>query len=110
MNILEALKAELIKNGVLVAQADAIMEIAVASDNFDNIRDRWYEDADGYPPGFINILFGLLRPIAYAWICEHAPQAWFRPVFSPGIVGLEGQSLDDFIKSYQHDKQGFKKE
>lgn len=102
MNIFDTLKKNLEDNGVLGTQADAIMAIAYNDESFSNLNGRWSDDADGYQPGFINILFGILRPIAYKWICENAPHAWFRPIFSPGIVGLEGKELEDYITNYRN--------
>ncbi len=109
MNIFDTLKKNLEDNGVLGEQAKAIMEIAYNHESFNNISDRWCDDAGGYPLGFMNILFDILRPIAYKWICENAPHAWFRPIFSPGIVGLEGKKLEAYLDDYRESVQGLKK-
>ncbi len=108
MNIFDTLKKNLEDNGVLGTQADAIMAIAYNDESFSNLNGRWSDDADGYPPGFINILFGILRPIAYKWICENAPHAWFRPIFSPGIVGLQGKELEVYLDDYRENAPNFK--
>ena len=108
MNIFDTLKKNLEDNGVLGTQADAIMAIAYNDESFSNINGRWSDEASSYPEGFMNILFGILRPIAYKWICENAPHAWFRPIFSPGIVGLKGDALGAYLEDYRENAPNFK--
>lgn len=104
MNFVEALKARLIENGLFESNADAIMKIALEDkESFSEMRGRWGNNVDGYPVGFVNILFSTLRPIAYKWICENAPMAWFRVIFAPGINGLEGKEMEEFIANYHCD-------
>ena len=108
MNIFDTLKANLESNGLFDTHATTIMAIAVESDSFDNVKNRWGDDASGYPEGFTNLLIAILRPIAYKWICENTPHAWFRAIFSPGIVGLEGNALKEYISNYHVDMTAVK--
>lgn len=110
MNFFEAMKAQLTENGLFDDQAAKIMEIAVKDESLSNMNGRWADNIDGYPAGLANVTFALIRPIAYKWICENAPMAWFRAAFSPGIVGLKGQELNDYIGKYMAETQGHKKQ
>lgn len=100
MNFYDTLRKYLIDNGMFDSQADAVMQIAVKDDSFSNMNGRWNDDASGYQNGFTNILTALLRPIAYRWICDNAPQAWFRAVFSPGVAGLKDNELNQYLDRY----------
>ena len=105
----DAMKNRLIENGLFDDMATKIMEIAIKSDDLNNMNGRWADHVDSYPPMLVNVTFQLIRPIAYKWICENAPQAWFRAAFSPGINGLKGKELEDYIDNYMTEKQGLKK-
>lgn len=109
MNFFDAMKDRLTGNGLFDQHAAKIMELAVKDESLSNMNGRWTDHIDGYPPGFANIIFTLIQPIAYKWICENAPMAWFRAAFSPGINGLKGKELEDYIDNYMTEKQGLKK-
>ena len=105
----DAMKARLNENGLFDEHVEKIMELAVKDESLSNMNGRWGDDVSGYPGMMTHLTFRLIRPIAYKWICENIPAAWFRPVFSPGIDGLQGQELEDYIIAYQRDKQGYEK-
>ena len=106
----DAMKSRLSENGLFDEHVNAIMEIAIKDESLSNMNGRWGDDVDGYPGMMTHITYRIIEPIAYKWICENIPQAWFRPAFSPGIRGLKGKELEDYITNYQRDKQGLKKE
>lgn len=106
MNFFETMKARLVEDGLHEPQADAIMKIVFEDKvEFRDMNGRWGDNVDGYDPGFSNIIYALIRPVAYKWICENAPGAWFRVIFSPGIVGLEGNAMEEYVQKYQRENQ-----
>ena len=106
----DAMKKRLSEKGLFDEHINAIMEIAVKDESLSNMNGRWADDVEGYPGMMPNLIYQLIQPIAYKWICENVPKAWFRAAFSPGIRGLKGKELEDYIINYQRDKQGLKKE
>ncbi len=106
MNFYDAMIARLTENGMFDTQAKAVMELVVNDqEHFASMQGRWGDQVDGYPQGLVNTVFALIRPVAFKWISEHAPKAWFRVAFAPGIEGLQGKELDDFIKKFHAEQQ-----
>ena len=103
----DAMSARLSENGLFDDHVKAIMALAVEDESLSDMKHRWLDDVDGYPGMLTHVTYRIIEPIAYKWICENIPQAWFRPVFSPGIHGLKGKELEDYIADYQKNKQGF---
>jgi hypothetical protein len=104
-SLYDKLKSDLEINGLHAAHLDAIMPLVVNDESFISMRQRWSDDADGYPLIIAVSNFISARPIAYKWICENVPDAWFRPVFSPGITGLTGAALDEYLENYNKAKE-----
>lgn len=106
MNIFDALKARLEESGMFESQANEVMKLAMADQEvFSTMRGHWHDPASDYLPNLIDILFNKLRPIAYKWISENKPKAWYRVGFSPGIKGLQGKELEEYIVKYQREVQ-----
>lgn len=106
MNFIEAITKCLTDRGLDDAKAAAIMEVVLAdTEAMPTMQGRWRDQVDDYFPGLVNIIFANVKPIAYKWICENKPKAWYRVDFSPGIVGLKGAELEAYITKYQREVQ-----
>ena len=70
-------------NGLLQQQAEQIVDVLIAEDDAGHkiMTGRWNDDADGYPPKMIDVLWGSYKNVAAKWLAEHAPRHWARPVF-----------------------------
>lgn len=62
----------------------------------ENISDKsvvpWNQDAGGYPPLIVKMAQIEADQKALAYIDEHQPMAWYRPLFLPA------DELDKFLK------------
>lgn len=88
------------ENGLFEEQAATVILAAMKHDSLDNMMGRWNNDPSGYPAGLVNIVWSLVRKVAYEWICINAPQAWFRPAFAPGADTAEDPEafVDNYLK------------
>lgn len=107
MSFINALKVRLVENGLPEDHATKIMETAIEDDSFSCMTGHWSDDVSTYPSEFMSAVFSLLRPIAYKWICEHTPMAWFRIVFSPVRLTYKDDLAQyiHYIDSYYAAKQ-----
>lgn len=87
MNFYEFGVDELKKRGMFESQANEVMDKAVleSHDNENSVnremRDRWGDSIDAYPPMMKALVFMGIEPIALEYIKEKCPEAWFRPIF-----------------------------
>ena len=49
----------------------------------DDMIGRWDDDVEGYPPIMQNLVLLSTKRVAYEWINENIPMAWFKPMFAP---------------------------
>lgn len=79
----------LMGRGFSAEQAELIMELAIPVLNTEYFHTAGYQitfdsPSDGYPDMMYAMWFELVvKPIAYKWICDNKPKAWFKPMFSP---------------------------
>jgi len=72
----------LTSNGMFDSQAVATFEAMEADPANKPMQGRWGESTEGYPPSMIAILRLAAKRAALAYIDEHIPRAWFRPMFT----------------------------
>lgn len=82
------LKEQLVKlgqdNGLSQQQAEQIVDVLIAEDDADLkiMTGRWTDDADGYPPVMIDVLWSSYKVAAAKWLDEHKPMHWARLMFA----------------------------
>ena len=83
------LKEKLVKlgeeNGLWPQESAQIAEALIAEDD-GTMAGRWNDDADGYPPQMIAVLWMSFRRVADKWLGEHKPMHWARPMFSNTVL------------------------
>lgn len=47
------------------------------------MANRWGTDISTYPPGMKQVVLLGARSVAYKWLEENQPLAWFLPMFAP---------------------------
>lgn len=80
--IQEVLVGRLVENGLWKDQAEAVIEQVKARPGNDPMRDRWNDEATGYPPPLMSVLWLSARQAAVEWIDENKPLHWARPMFN----------------------------
>lgn len=81
MTIEEKLVEMLYESGLFKNQAVEIVERAKANVVNESMQNRWQDQAEGYPPQLLAVLWVSVKDHALEWIDENCPQAWFRPLF-----------------------------
>ena len=76
MNIEDTLKRELIDHGLWEKEADAILEEAKADPANELMKDRWTDDAEGYPRPLLGILWIGIKSKAVDWLKANKPDHW----------------------------------
>lgn len=97
----ESAKSMLLHNGMGDADAETVMTLTMNAEENTSMRGRWSDKTEDYPPVMLNLVLLSVRDHAYKWICQYAPQAWFRPVFSPGALGLSGSEITAYLDQYE---------
>jgi len=82
MTIEEALKDMLFQRGLSQADSAAIVDKAKTEPDMQPMRGRWQEDSAEYPPDFMITIWFSVKDVALAYIDEHCPGAWYRPLFA----------------------------
>lgn len=86
MTFIEKFKKMLTERGMFESQAEKVMARVVTDKATESMEGRWNDDADGYPPQMIAILWMSVRRNAVEFIDDHCPAAWFRPVFEDAPI------------------------
>ena len=107
MNFYEFGYEELKKRGMFDEQAHEVMERVVLNSHSNensvhwDMRDRWSDNINNYPPMLQPIVFMGIEPIALEYIKEKCPNAWFRPMFDkehPLRKKFEEEQLNKKVK------------
>jgi hypothetical protein len=73
----------LTKNGMFESQAEEVMKLAIPQLN--KVTEDYnvnFEDCEStYPQAIYNVFFMSIKPIAFKWIEENKPMAWYKPMF-----------------------------
>jgi hypothetical protein len=77
----EALIEDLTSSGFSPDQALEVFSQLVERPEQASMKGRWDEDYTGYPAPIFSILLVAIRNIAFEYIKENMPNAWFRPIF-----------------------------
>jgi len=97
----DSAKNMLVQNGMFDADAETVINAMMKEEEYSNMRNRWHEDTGNYPWMLLNVIMMQTHRYAYKWICENTPQAWFRPLFSPGAIGLSGSEITAYLDQYE---------
>lgn len=81
MTIKEKIIEFLTSNGMFDDQAAATFELVKNDPANKAMSGRWNEDVSAYPLQMLPIIQMSARRSALAYIDEHCPLAWFRPMF-----------------------------
>lgn len=84
MTTKQKLISMLVANGMFESQAEKVMEIAIKelkTIDEDYKKISWDRTSEEYPDKLYSFWFGAIKPIAYKWIEENLPQAWFKEMF-----------------------------
>ncbi len=65
------------------AEERAIAQAKEAEVTID-MKERWGDAVEDYPPVMVNVLWVSVKHIAVEWIDRELPEAWFRPMFTEG--------------------------
>lgn len=93
MNFKEAMIEAMTSRGMFESQAEEVMVQVIEQNLLPDMETRWYEDVRHYPENLVNILWLNVKEVAYKWIEEHAPMAWFKPMFQ-----FSNKELADIVK------------
>lgn len=67
--------------GMFPNDAAKVMTLVKADAANEPMASRWNDDIEGYPAALIKMLWVSVRRTAAAYIAEHQPLAWYRPLF-----------------------------
>lgn len=81
MTIRQHCEAWIYQHGVFEDTCKQIVAHAETQPQLESMKGRWDESKEGYPPFFLATLQVSLGAIAYAWIKEHQPSAWYLLCF-----------------------------
>lgn len=68
---------------MLSNQVEDVMTNFIKGEEDSSMASRWLEDPESYPEILYHLQWRILCTYALKYIDEHAPKAWFRPVFLP---------------------------
>lgn len=75
------MRDRLINSGMFPDQVDAVVERVKAAPENESMAQRWNDDASGYAPQMLSILWLTTKRHALEYIEAECPQAWFKPLF-----------------------------
>jgi hypothetical protein len=90
--------AELVTNycterGMWPEQAEAVLGMVKADPVNASMQGRWDDDVTGYHSSIAVMVRMSINKTALEWIDANQPQAFFRPMFDPGML----VTLDKYI-------------
>lgn len=75
----------LIQRGMFDSQAEQVLERAKPDIEVGGYQMTWDRPASEYPDVLYAVIGLILKRHALEWIDEHAPLAWFRPMFADSV-------------------------
>jgi hypothetical protein len=82
MTFKEMVTEHYVSNGMFQKQAEEAFAVLEAEEAAADMKGRWGEPVDGYPPFMQSLIMVSADRAAIKWIDEHCPLAWYRPCFS----------------------------
>lgn len=71
----------LTSNGLSSKQAETIITIAKEDEALESMKGQWGKSVTEYPVQLRTVLWFSVKAIAFEWIEENVPNAFFRPLF-----------------------------
>ena len=81
MTIQDAIKEELVANGLFPEDADKVLELLKADEYQKAMKSKWQDNIEGYPAEFKTAIWLVAKRCTLTWIDENIPLAWYRPQF-----------------------------
>ncbi len=81
MTIRETMEAKLQEHGLWPDEATAIMNAVELEETQDSMKHRWSDDADGYPPQLLVVVWIMVKASAAKWLEENKPMHWAKALF-----------------------------
>ena len=81
MTMKDKMKALLMQNGMFESEAEQVMEMAKNDTRLADMKSRWNDDIEGYPPQLLNVVWFSVKRNALLWIDANIPQAYYRNFF-----------------------------
>jgi hypothetical protein len=86
MTIEQCVADHLEENGMWPDDVPTVIAL-IKEEMKDTMERRWGDDIAAYPPGMKQTVLLVARSVAYKWLEENQPHAWFLPMVaqtSPG--------------------------
>ena len=81
MTMKDKMKALLMQNGMFESEAEQVMEMAKNDTCLTDMKNRWNDDIEGYPPPLLKVVWFGVKKNALLWIDANIPQAYYRNFF-----------------------------
>ncbi len=81
MTLEQRLKEMMVERGMFEEQADEVMACVKDDECNKSMQSRWKDEASGYPPAMIKVLWIFTKEAALDYIEKNLPQAWFKSMF-----------------------------
>jgi len=81
MTMKDKMKALLMQNGMFESEAEQVMEMAKNDTRLADMKSRWNDDIEGYPPQLLSSIWFSVKRNALLWIDANIPQAFYRNMF-----------------------------
>lgn len=80
----EKLTSMFIAKGMFLEEAKEVTELAIKHvESLDvNYQMRWESPASHYDENLYRVIFGISKHIAYEWIEQNKPNAWYKLMFA----------------------------
>jgi hypothetical protein len=88
MSIRRHMIDQLMKNGMFLDQASAVVALAEAGEP--SMEGRWDQEADHYPAALLVVPWIKVRRYTLEWIDANLPDAWYRPLFDDANGEAQG--------------------
>lgn len=101
MNFHQYCMNELQANGMNENHALAIMEVVVNDKKlFGSMSGRWGDSIDGYPTLMARLTYMSVKIVAFKWIMENCPLAWYAGTLLPGADTLKDGEAQKFVDKF----------
>jgi len=90
MTFEQVMRERLTNCGMFPAQVDAVVERVKAAPENESMAQQWSDNANGYPPQMLGVLWLTVKRHGLEYIDAECPQAWFRPLFADEVKPESG--------------------
>ena len=76
------IKKQLQDRGLFESDAEKILEAIKSAPENAAMATRWNDSTDNYPPQMQSVVWLSVKSIAFEWIDENQPNAWYKSMFA----------------------------